>query len=38
MTQKMRVIFGLEGYVDGNGKICHRTVIVGYQKSEETTK
>jgi hypothetical protein len=23
-------IFGFEGYVNGNGEIRHRTVIVGY--------
>jgi len=27
-------IWGKEGYVDGNGKICHKTVIVGYKEDE----
>jgi len=27
-------IFGFEGYINGRGEICHKTVIIGYKKDE----
>lgn len=30
--KKRTPIWGTEGYVDGNGDICHKTVIIGYKE------
>jgi hypothetical protein len=35
--KKKAPIWGTEGYVDGNGKICHKTVIVGYKEAQNHT-
>lgn len=32
MKGKKTPVWGTEGYVDGNGNISHKTVIVGYQE------